>query len=104
MAKKIRKNNFKIQNSIRRLCKLLAITFFVLISTKIYFVCAQNLESEEELQALKKKLSNLTAENKNLEQQLKTGLNYSFVEQTARDKLKMVSPHERVFYNVTVED
>lgn len=104
MVGKTKKNSFKRKTIIKKALKLLIIVFFISISVKIYFVCMQNLESEDEFQALQKELSELINENKNLKNEIDTGLTPDFVEKTAREKLKMVNPNERVFFNIVSEN
>lgn len=103
MLGKAKKNKFKHRLFTKKIFKLAVVLFFVFMSAKIFLIQAQNLESKEELQTLQKKLDNLVAENKNLENQIEMGLTSEFVEKTARNKLKMVSPQERVFFNIAVE-
>ena len=104
MVGEAKKNKYRRKKIIKRALKLLIISFFISISIKIYFVCMQNLESEEELQTLQKKLNETLDENANLENEITTGLTPKFVEKTAREKLKMVNPNERVFFSIVSED
>ena len=84
--------------------KIIILLFFVFMSIKIFIIHIQNLKSKDELLTIQEKLNNLLTENKGLENQIETGLTPDFVEKIARNKLKMVSPHERVFFNIAVEN
>lgn len=101
MLVKRKKSNFKKNIFIKKILKLIIIVFFLLVSIKIYLTFIKNLKSEEELQNLNKKLSEIIAENNQLEQQINIGLTDEFVEKKARYNLGMIAPGERVFFNIT---
>lgn len=104
MLIKAKKNKLKRNLFVIKLIKIIIFLFFVFMSIKIFIIHIQNLKSKDELLTIQEKLNNLLTENKGLENQIETGLTPDFVEKIARNKLKMVSPHERVFFNIAVEN
>lgn len=99
MAKRIRKR----RKSHHLIFKLAVLVFVIAAVGKLVSLQVDIAQKKRELTTLETQKEQLSKENKDLQELLDSGMTDEYVEKIAREKLGYVSPHERVFVDVTQE-